>query len=102
MMTFNHHDRPFVFLRWKEQFVVPDHKMTSLPGASFAGEESMYHASISKRVALTRGFVRWLRLLLHLHRLFLTCWRKCPSTFSKKTVHFASSHICVPESYPGP
>lgn len=27
----------FIFMRWKEHFLVPDHRIVSIPGASFAG-----------------------------------------------------------------
>lgn len=30
-------ERPFVFMRWKERFLVPDHKVRDISGASFAG-----------------------------------------------------------------
>jgi hypothetical protein len=35
-LTYHHDGRPFTFMRWKEKFVVPDHK-AALDGASFAG-----------------------------------------------------------------
>lgn len=31
-------DRTFLFMRWKERFLVPDHKVKDICGASFAGE----------------------------------------------------------------
>jgi len=31
-------ERSVVFMRWKERFLMPDHKVTSVAGASFAGE----------------------------------------------------------------
>lgn len=30
-------ERPYVFMRWKERFLVPDHKVRDISGASFAG-----------------------------------------------------------------
>lgn len=30
-------DRGFAFMRWKERFLVPDHRVTSINGASYAG-----------------------------------------------------------------
>ncbi|KAI7864202.1 vacuolar import and degradation protein-domain-containing protein [Spinellus fusiger] len=30
-------DKDFVYMRWKEQFLVPDHRVHSIDGASFAG-----------------------------------------------------------------
>lgn len=34
---FNHLNRPYVFMRWKERFLVPDWKVRDISGASFAG-----------------------------------------------------------------
>lgn len=34
---FNHLNKPFVFMRWKEHFLVPEHLVTDISGASFAG-----------------------------------------------------------------
>jgi hypothetical protein len=31
-------DRGAVFMRWKERFLVPDHHVDNINGASFAGE----------------------------------------------------------------
>lgn len=31
-------DRGAVFMRWKEKFVVPDHRVQDINGASFAGK----------------------------------------------------------------
>lgn len=33
----NNDKRPAVFMRWKERFLVPDHKVQDINGASFAG-----------------------------------------------------------------
>ena len=30
-------ESPYVFMRWKEQFLVTDHNKTSVEGASFSG-----------------------------------------------------------------
>lgn len=35
--SFNHMNKPFVFMRWKEAFLVPNHQVTDISGASFAG-----------------------------------------------------------------
>lgn len=32
-------DRGAVFMRWKERFLVPDHRVQDISGASFAGEQ---------------------------------------------------------------
>lgn len=34
---FDHNNMPFLFMRWKEQFLVPDHRVQNINGASFAG-----------------------------------------------------------------
>jgi len=34
-------ERGVVFMRWKERFLIPDHKVTSVVGASFAGQFSL-------------------------------------------------------------
>lgn len=34
---FNALDQPVIFMRWKEQFLVPDHRVRNINGASFAG-----------------------------------------------------------------
>ncbi|WFD31364.1 hypothetical protein MSPP1_002399 [Malassezia sp. CBS 17886] len=39
---FEHGNQPFVFMRWKEQFLVPDHRVRSINGASFAGFYYVY------------------------------------------------------------
>ncbi|PWN45414.1 hypothetical protein IE81DRAFT_333295 [Ceraceosorus guamensis] len=34
---FDHMTKPYVFMRWKERFLVPDHRVRDIHGASFAG-----------------------------------------------------------------
>ncbi|SPO34659.1 uncharacterized protein PSFLO_00130 [Pseudozyma flocculosa] len=36
-LKFSHHNKPYVFMRWKERFLVPDHRVRDINGASFAG-----------------------------------------------------------------
>lgn len=36
-LTISDRDRGAVFMRWKERFLVPDHKVQDITGASFAG-----------------------------------------------------------------
>lgn len=36
-LRFNHLNKPFIFMRWKERFLVPDHRVRDINGASFAG-----------------------------------------------------------------
>ena len=38
MMLPNNESRPAVFMRWKERFLVPDHRVQDISGASFAGK----------------------------------------------------------------
>lgn len=42
-----------LFMRWKERFLVPDHRVTSIGGASFAG---FYYMVYSKDSSSFRGF----------------------------------------------
>jgi len=37
----NNDKRPAVFMRWKERFLVPDHKVQDINGASFAGKDKL-------------------------------------------------------------
>lgn len=37
-------EKPFCFMRWKERFLVPDHKVRDISGASFAGTHKPYVA----------------------------------------------------------
>lgn len=37
LMTIDDRDRGAVFMRWKEKFLVPDHRVQDISGASFAG-----------------------------------------------------------------
>jgi hypothetical protein len=37
LLTMNDRDRGAVFMRWKERFLVPDHRVQDINGASFAG-----------------------------------------------------------------
>ncbi|XP_002154894.1 glucose-induced degradation protein 4 homolog isoform X1 [Hydra vulgaris] len=42
-----------VFMRWKERFLLPDHKITDIDGASFAG---FYYICFQKSTATIEGF----------------------------------------------
>lgn len=42
LMTIDDRDRGAVFMRWKEKFLVPDHRVQDISGASFAGEPSAF------------------------------------------------------------
>lgn len=41
-MTLDVRDRGVVFMRWKERFLVPDHRVQDINGASFAGQPASY------------------------------------------------------------
>jgi hypothetical protein len=38
-LTMGDRDRGAVFMRWKERFLVPDHRVQDINGASFAGQK---------------------------------------------------------------
>ena len=40
-LTMKDADRGAVFMRWKEKFLVPDHRVQDISGASFAGERGV-------------------------------------------------------------
>jgi hypothetical protein len=43
----------YVFMRWKEHFLVPDHRITTISGASFAG---FYYICFRKDSASIEGY----------------------------------------------
>jgi len=43
----------YVFMRWKEHFLIPDHTITDIPGASFAG---FYYICFQKSTATIEGY----------------------------------------------
>ena len=45
-LTMKDADRGAVFMRWKEKFLVPDHRVQDISGASFAGESSTRMVSL--------------------------------------------------------
>lgn len=47
------HKIDFVFMRWKEHFLVPDHKVTDINGASFAG---FYYICFQKSTSTIEGY----------------------------------------------
>jgi hypothetical protein len=59
----------FIFMRWKEQFLVPDHKIKSISGASFAG---FYYIVFQKSTGMISGLYyhshsEWFQHLLLTH-----------------------------------
>mmetsp|Transcript_42186 Transcript_42186/g.98954 ORF Transcript_42186/g.98954 Transcript_42186/m.98954 type:complete len:86 (+) Transcript_42186:173-430(+) len=49
----NWREQPNIFMRWKEHFLVPDHNVTAIQGASFAG---FYYICYSRRDRTVSGF----------------------------------------------
>jgi Vacuolar import and degradation protein len=45
-LTMSDRDRGAVFMRWKERFLVPDHRVQDINGASFAGSSSPFPCSV--------------------------------------------------------
>ena len=50
-LTMKDADRGAVFMRWKERFLVPDHRVQDISGASFAGEPDMPLPVLSLRTS---------------------------------------------------
>jgi len=48
----NHLDREHLFMRWKEYFLVPDHRVKSISGASFEG---FYYICFDQTVGTVSG-----------------------------------------------
>ncbi|KAG0048487.1 hypothetical protein BGZ83_006574 [Gryganskiella cystojenkinii] len=46
-------DKDVIYMRWKEHFLVPDHRIEGIPGASFAG---MYYVCYNKRTGQINGY----------------------------------------------
>jgi len=49
---FDHVNMPYVFMRWKERFLVPDHRVQNINGASFAGTLRFDYAPLTHRLLL--------------------------------------------------
>ena len=63
-MTIDDRDRGVVFMRWKERFLVPDHRVQDINGASFAGQCFLYYSSTAHRFLIAA--YRSPRILLRL------------------------------------
>jgi len=64
-LTMPENDRGAVFMRWKERFLVPDHRVQDINGASFAGRSlTVYTWSYPLTLGETHS-----RVLLRLRRL---------------------------------
>ena len=70
-LTIDDRDRGAVFMRWKEKFLVPDHRVHDISGASFAGH---LHLFFPKIVLLNNPS----RVLLCLRRLQPLSVSPCP------------------------
>ncbi|KAF9350239.1 GID complex subunit 4, VID24 [Mortierella sp. AD094] len=51
--TYNHKNEDVVFMRWKEHFLVPDHRVQGISGASFAG---FYYICYNKKTGSISGY----------------------------------------------
>lgn len=52
-LTYDFENQDFIFMRWKERFLVPDHKIKNISGASFAG---FYYIVFQKSTGQISGF----------------------------------------------
>lgn len=50
-LTIPDRDRGAVFMRWKERFLVPNHRVQDINGASFAGERLLFLLGTGHNVA---------------------------------------------------
>lgn len=51
--AFSLHDNDVIFMRWKEHFLVPDHHVETVHGASYAG---FYYIAFDKRTQTIEGY----------------------------------------------
>ncbi|CAG8645213.1 7271_t:CDS:2 [Ambispora leptoticha] len=51
--TYDFHNKDFMFMRWKEHFLVPDHRVKTISGASFAG---FYYICYQLSTGIITGF----------------------------------------------
>ena len=51
--VYDFHNSDFVFMRWKEHFLVPDHRIRTIAGASFAG---FYYICFQRSTGTISGF----------------------------------------------
>lgn len=55
-LTMKDRDRGAVFMRWKERFLVPDHRVQDINGASFAGTQTTSPYCIARCLTMFPGF----------------------------------------------
>ncbi|CAG8447147.1 8334_t:CDS:2 [Acaulospora morrowiae] len=51
--VYDFHNKDFIFMRWKEHFLVPDHRVKTINGASFAG---FYYICYQLSTGIITGF----------------------------------------------
>ncbi|CAG8585059.1 15413_t:CDS:2, partial [Funneliformis caledonium] len=51
--VYDFHNKDFIFMRWKEHFLVPDHRVRTINGASFAG---FYYICYQLSTGMITGF----------------------------------------------
>jgi hypothetical protein len=51
--VYDFHNKDFIFMRWKEHFLVPDHRVRTINGASFAG---FYYICYQLSTGVITGF----------------------------------------------
>ncbi|KAI9003672.1 vacuolar import and degradation protein-domain-containing protein [Gaertneriomyces semiglobifer] len=51
--AYDYHSSDYIFMRWKEHFLLPNHRVTSISGASFAG---FYYICYCKSTGTVDGF----------------------------------------------
>ncbi|RUP45006.1 LOW QUALITY PROTEIN: vacuolar import and degradation protein-domain-containing protein, partial [Jimgerdemannia flammicorona] len=51
--VYDFHNKDFLFMRWKEHFLVPDHRVNNIDGASFAG---FYYICYQRSTGTITGF----------------------------------------------
>jgi hypothetical protein len=51
--SYDFHNKDFIFMRWKEHFLVPDHRVKTINGASFAG---FYYICYQSSTGIITGF----------------------------------------------
>ena len=69
---YNHTDHDYIYMRWKELFLVPDHRIKSISGASFAG---FYYIAFQKSTGSIQGiYFHHNRYSFSLAHLFFSEW----------------------------
>lgn len=93
-LTMNDRDRGAVFMRWKERFLVPDHRVQDINGASFAGQ---LLSPLRTTYAMARKKSQCIKDIAQQHRYCrrygIVCDRfLCPKDISKAALSVHSVH----------